>query len=100
MAAGAAKKDQPSDWLRLAATDDLRYELKLAATDGLRGFPYPPAVVIINDGFSNGTYVVKELVYAYAMWISAKFHLQVIRAYDQLVTVPAVLETKPLLQQG
>ena len=43
------------------------------------------AVKVINGGNSKGTYAVKELVYSYAMWISAKFHLMVIRAYDAMV---------------
>ncbi len=77
-AAGGAKRHQPSDWQRLKQTEELVAEL---ANSGDSRF-YPVHSVAGRNG---GSYVARELVYAYAMWISPSFHLQVIRAYDQLV---------------
>jgi phage antirepressor YoqD-like protein len=74
-AAGGEKRHGPSYWLAAQQTQELIDEL----TD--TGIP----VSIQRGGTDQGTYVAKELVYAYAMWISAAFHLKVIRAYDALV---------------
>jgi hypothetical protein len=78
-AAGGEKRHQPSDWLRLQQTQDLVAELATTSIPGIPG---------IESKQGLGTYVAKELVYAYAMWISAAFHLKVIRAYDAMVTQP------------
>ncbi|MDH2651181.1 KilA-N domain-containing protein [Acinetobacter baumannii] len=77
-ASGSEKKHQPSNFLRTDQIKELISEIDHSSN--MRS-----AVKVINGGENRGTYVVKELVYAYAMWISPKFHLMVIRAYDSLV---------------
>lgn len=90
-ASGGHKRHQPANWLRLDQTAELIAELQkpTESEEGLltseeRSTHMP--VVTIEGGLVQGTYALKELVYAYAMWISAKFHLHVIRAYDAMVT--------------
>ncbi|MBI0083591.1 phage antirepressor KilAC domain-containing protein [Commensalibacter sp. M0402] len=77
-ASGGERKNGPSYWLENKQTVELVKEI----TD--TGISVSPTNVI-KGGIEQGTYVVKELVYAYAMWISPAFHLKVIRAYDDLV---------------
>ncbi|EBX9353534.1 KilA-N domain-containing protein, partial [Salmonella enterica subsp. enterica serovar Typhimurium] len=42
----------------------------------------------VRGGAEQGTYVCKELVFAYAMWISPSFHLKVIRTFDRITSAP------------
>lgn len=74
-AAGNKDRHAPALWLRNQQTKDLVMEI----TD-IRN-----PISVVRGGITQGTFVCKELVYAYAMWISPKFHLQVIRAYDQMI---------------
>lgn len=80
-AAGGEKRHQPSDFLRATQTAELIAELGTPGNPGVGS-----TVSVVNGGNARGTYVCKELVYAYAMWISAKFHLQVIRTFDAVAT--------------
>ncbi|WP_176317407.1 phage antirepressor KilAC domain-containing protein [Burkholderia vietnamiensis] len=73
-AAGAENKHRPSIWLDNQQATALVGEIEKA------GIP------AIQSKQGLGTFVVKELVYAYAMWISPAFHLKVIRAYDEMVS--------------
>lgn len=77
--AGGVKKDiRPNEWLSLQTTKELA---EILITENPTSQPIAKA-----PGRYGGTYVSKELVYDYAMWISPKFHLQVIRTFDAVVT--------------
>ena len=67
-ASGGERKNGPSYWLENKQTVELVKEI----TD--TGISVSPTNVI-KGGIEQGTYVVKELVYAYAIWISPAFHV-------------------------
>jgi len=71
-AAGGESRHQPGKWYETQNTKGLIEVLQSEIT----GIP----VILSKQGL--GTFVVKELVYAYAMWVSPKFHLEVIRTFD------------------
>ncbi len=83
-AAGGEKRHEPGRWLRYQQAMDLVAELDREQTTQNRDETTLIRAVKTMEGRSGGTFVVRELVYAYAMWISAAFSLQVIRAYDAM----------------
>jgi len=82
-ASGGNPKDIPSEWLSNAKTKELIAEL---STTGNPVLEQNQPVKIVNGGNKQGSYATKPLVYAYAMWISAKFHLHVIDVFDNSIT--------------
>lgn len=80
-AAGEENRHRPSLWADNQQAKDLVAEI--AQETGKAGIP---ALVLQRGGKVPGTYACKELVYAYAMWISPAFHLKVIRTFDHAMT--------------
>lgn len=76
-AAGGADNHKPSQWLRTQQTQELIAEIESCGDR---------AAEVVHGGKNRGTFVCKELVYAYATWISAKFFLLVIRTFDAVVS--------------
>lgn len=88
--AGAEARHQPSNFLRLDSTKALAAEMHQSSE--MRSAP----ISTVLGGSAPGTYVGRELVYAYAMWISPAFHLRVIRAFDGMATGQAPALTFPM----
>lgn len=85
-ASGDQRKDRPGYFIENEKTQELINVIEAEYYDVGNPTSSKKAINIIRGkGREQGTYAVKELIYAYAMWISAKFHLTVIRAYDAMV---------------
>lgn len=74
-AAGGEDRHRPSRWVENQQAQDLADEASKAGITALK---------IARGGRAPGTYACKELVYAYAMWISPAFSLHVIRSFDSV----------------
>ena len=83
-ASGGLDKYKPANWLRLQQTDELVKEMGDAQNRASK--ENQEVIQVIKGGKNQGTFACKELVYAYATWISAKFFLLVIRTFDAVVS--------------
>ncbi|MGQ0285816.1 KilA-N domain-containing protein [Pasteurellaceae bacterium 22721_9_1] len=81
--AGNESKHQPTFFIRLDTTQELVSEIQ-------KEEPNTPAVIRKNG---IGTYACEEIALAYAMWISPKFHLVVLRAFLKLHKNSTALST-------
>lgn len=90
-ASGGNKGNQPAFFMRRNETEQLIAELLSSANSQ----SLDPVKKILGKGKEQGTYVVKELVYAYAMWNSPAFHLKVIRTFDAVASGHLAAVTAP-----
>lgn len=76
---GGAKKHEPYQFMRNKQTQEL-----IQAIEAEGNIAYH--TVQGGNAKQQGTFVCREIVIAYACWISAHFHLVVLRAFDALNT--------------
>ncbi len=83
-AAGGEAKHQPALFMRMDQTKALIEEISSSTKSQSLVFE-----TVLGKGKAQGTYACRELVIAYAAWISAAFHLKVIRVFLAATTPQA-----------
>lgn len=79
-ASGGKQKHKPVLFLSNQQTKELISEIEIESKVGIP----TSAVKTVRGGKNPSTYACEELMLAYAMWISPKFHLIVLRAFLNL----------------
>lgn len=77
-AAGGVERLRPPFWIRTKSTQKI-----IKGVEKIR----PMAIHVIRGGIIQGTYASKELVFAYAMWISPEFYIRVISECPQIFSL-------------
>lgn len=75
--AGSNAKNKAALFLKLDSVKRVAEVLKIAN-------PTFEPISIKRGRYTGGTWVCKELVYKYAMWVSAEFEVKVIQTFDQV----------------
>ena len=83
LAAGENRSSRSLEVHKFMRRPETKALVELSGRRNYGRLPYHIPVITIQ-GRNGGTYVCKELVYAYAMWISPAFSLKVIRTFDAL----------------
>jgi hypothetical protein len=77
-AAGGLLKDKPAKFMRTDSFNNV--------VDILKGQNRTFNPIVKKQGrYNGGTWVCKELVYKYAMWVNAEFEVKVIQTFDEIM---------------
>lgn len=108
-ASGSARKDRPEKWLNLVSTQRYLKFLEKQERGNLQNEDVTKTgslnkssffEIILGKGKPQGTYVSKELVYSYAMWVSCEYHHLVVSTFDalqQATTTQQLIDIKTAL---
>lgn len=87
-ASGGKVKDLPNKFMR---SESFKNVVDILTAQNRAFNP----VVKKQGRYTGGTWVCKELVYKYAMWVNAEFEVKVIQTFDQLINsinTPATMQ--------